>query len=249
LGNATVNEEVLNRVPPALRDALRGYAELVRQLAADNLAGLTVFGEVLRPEFDTSNAAVSSVLVLQRDDLAILRRLAEHGPALGRRRIAAPLVMTPAYIAASLDTFPLELLEIHLRHATLCGQDHFAELSFQPEHVRLQCEREFKRILIQLRQALLTAAGREKVLGETVLDAGPHVLRTLRGLLWLKGAKDWRPNDALLTDVERLAGQSLGGIRGAIHAHGQRGWADFAALYEDVEKLAAVADGLQAADA
>lgn len=239
-----MHEDALNHVPPAMQAPLRSYAERVEQLTADNLAGLTIFGEVLRSEFDASNAAAASVLVLQRNDLTSLRRLAEHGPTLGRRRIAAPLVMTPVYIAASRDTFPLELLEIHQRHATLCGHDYFAELPLQSEHVRLQCEREFKRILIQLRQALLAAAGREAVLGEAVVAAGPHVLRTLRGLLWLKGAKDWQPDDALVADGEKLAGRPLGGLRGAIHAPGQHGWADFTALYEDAEKLAAVADEL-----
>ena len=239
-----MNEKALAGVPESMRNPLRDYAGLVRQLAAGNLAGLTLFGEVLGPEFEASRAPASSVLVLERIDLALLRRLAEYGPDLGKRRIAAPLIMTPQYVKASLDTFPLELLEIHQRHATVCGGDEFAELTFQPEHIRLQCERELKRTSIHLRHALLAAAGREKMLGEAVVEAGHHLLRTLRGLVWLRGTKEWQPADATLTAIEKLAGQTLGGVRGAVHPHGQHGWADFEALYQDVERLAGVADEL-----
>lgn len=240
----TLDEGPLATLPENRRAALREYVELARQLNGDNLLGLTLFGEVLGVDFERLATPISSVFVLQEIDLAPLHRLAEHGPALGRKRIAAPLIMSPHYITESLDTFPLELLEIQQRCTTIFGQDCFAELVFAPEHMRLQCEREFKRMVIQLRQALLAATGREKILGEAVLGVGEHLLRTLRGMLWIQGRREWCVPNEVLAAMEQTAKRSLPGIRAALHPHGQRGRTDFESLYKDIETLADVADHL-----
>ena len=73
--------------------------------------------------------------------------------------------MTPDYIRSSVDTFPLELIEIQQMHLTLFSEVSFDELTFQDGHVRLQCERELKALLIGLRQVLLASAGEEKFIG------------------------------------------------------------------------------------
>ncbi|MHC4236096.1 MAG: hypothetical protein ACYSUQ_13350, partial [Planctomycetota bacterium] len=102
----------LDRITESLRLPIRQYAGLVRDIAGPNAGALTLFGPVVAGVFDPKRHAVKSVLVLKAVDLSILRRLAEHGAKLGKARISAPLIMTPQYIKASLDTFPLELLEI-----------------------------------------------------------------------------------------------------------------------------------------
>ena len=82
------------------------------------------------------------------------------------------------------------------------------------------------------------------VLDELVMDVGQHLLRTLRGLLWLKDQKEPLARDRVLAETERLTGGALPGVRGAIESSGAQGWEQFQALYADVEKLAAVADEL-----
>jgi len=240
----STDEPALSMVIPSMRTHLREYADLLSQLAGENLLGLTVFGAVLSQHFDPQRMTAGSVMVLREIDLALLRRIAEYGPKLGSKHISAPLVMTPAYVASSLDSFPLELLEIQQRHVTLLGAEHFQTLDIQPGDLRLQCEREFKRILIRLRQGLLAAGSREEVLGELMIDVGQHLLRTLRGLLWCKDMKEPLARERVLAECERLAGGALPGVRDAIESAGDEGWAQFQALYTDVEKLAALADAL-----
>jgi hypothetical protein len=242
--DTTIDPKALLAVNESMRSAVQGYAEIVRQLAGDNLAGLTVFGGVLDADFEPSRMPVTSVMVLERIDLNVLRRLAEHGPKLGSRHITAPLVMTPEYVAGSLDTFPLELLEIHQRHATLCGRDYFASLDFAPQHLRLQCERELKRILIRMRQGLLTAAGREVVLVDLKWDLGQHLLRTLRGLLWLKGTSQHLPREQVLSQTEKLLDKALPAMRDGLLLHGGHDWKQFVGLYQDIEFLAGAVDAL-----
>ncbi len=232
----------LDRITAAMQQPLRSYAELVRKLAGTNAKALTLFGAVAADSFDPSRHTVRNVLVVDRVDLSMLRKLADHGAKLGKARVAAPLVMTPEYIKDSLDTFPLELIEIHQQHVTLFGDDHFMDLTFEDGHVRLQCERELKVILIGLRQGLLAAAGREKFIGALEMDVGEGLMRTLRGMLWLKGQKDAKPATDVLGAVETIIEKKLPGVQTALDHAAHHGWDEFESLYRDVEALGGIAN-------
>lgn len=232
----------LNRIAEALRTPIAQYAGIVRELASENARALTVFGSTAAGAFDPARHTVKSVLVLARMDLDLLRRLAEHGTRLGKARIAAPLVMTPDYIRGSADTFPLELIEIGQNHVVIFGDDDFADLKFDDADVRLQCEREFKSILIGLRQGLLGAAGQEKFISAVAFDLGERLIRILRGLLWLKGQKEGKPALQVIQEVETLADRKLPGVRGAVSSAAACEWSDFKALYLEVEALGDIAD-------
>jgi hypothetical protein len=227
-----------------MREALRGYAQLVGEIAGAELDSLALYGPILGHYFQADRMTASSVLVLKRVDLGKLRKIGAEGARLGRQHISAPLIMTTEFIEGALDTFPLELMEIAQRRATIVGRDCFASLEFAQEHMRLQCEREFRRIQIRLQQGLLAAADREEMLSPIELDVGRHILRTLRGLLWLKGQKEHVPRKDVLQRCSELTGRPLGGVRQAMDANANHGWSEFAALYEDVEALETMTNGL-----
>lgn len=232
----------LNRVVASMRGPLQEYVSHVKELAGPNAKALTLFGAVVAGSFDPSRHTARNVLVVDHIDLSMLRRLAERGVRFGKARIAAPLVMTPDYIKTSLDTFPLELIEIHQQHLTVFGDDYFQDLSFDDAHVRLQCERELKAILIGLRQGLLAAAGQEKFIGALEMDVGEGLMRTLRGLLWLKGRKEAKPATEVVAEVEKIADRKLMGVRTALDSAAHHGWDEFERLYRDVEALGKIAD-------
>lgn len=232
----------MDGIPEPMCGPIREYAALVRDTAGAGAKSLTLTGAIAAGTFDSARHSVRSVLVLQSIDLDMLRRFSEHGPKLGKRYIAAPLIMTDEYIKTSLDTFPLELLEISQTHITLFGDDPFADMTFDDAHIRLQCEREFKTILISLRQGLLAAAGRDKVLKAVELDIGDQLIRTLRGVLWLDGKRKSKPAADVVTEVESMAKRGMKGVRATLDVAGEHGWDQFQSLYRDVETLTEMAD-------
>jgi len=236
------NTDALERLHETMRVPVRQFADYVAQLCGPNLVGLTFYGPILGAEFDAKRTPGRSVLVLDRDELEQVRRLAREGRRFGRTGLAAPLIMTPAYIQASRDTFPLELIEIQQQHATVLGKDVFEELTFEPAHVRLQCERECKTILIGMRQGLLATAGKDTLLGEVASEAAAALLRVLRGLLWLKGQRETCPPQEMLTRVEAMVERPLAGARPILAGNLGRDWASFRQLYEDVRHLGEVVD-------
>lgn len=232
----------LGLIPEPMRQPIQAFAQKIQEFADANALSLALFGSIAAGTFDPKRHTARSVVVLQTVDLEVLRRLAKEGPRLGKARIAAPLIMTPEYISTSADTFPLELLEIQQRHVCIFGQDYFEGLSFQEKHVRLQCERELKTILIGMRQALLSSTGREKLLSEIDTEVAERLVRTLRGLLWLHGQREPQPAAQAVREIERSINRDLPGVRSAIQERGEHGWEEFKALYREVEALRSAVD-------
>jgi hypothetical protein len=232
----------LTELPEGLRAPFGRYVETLREIFAETACGVTAYGPAVTGEFDPEIHAVRSVLVVEKVDLNALRRLGERGRQLGRDGIAAPLIMTPEYVKQSLDTFPLELIEIGQTGSTVLGENHFADLSPEDAHVRLQCERELKVLLIGLRQGLLKAAGREQAIAALELDAGVGLQRTMRGLLWLKGERKLRRLAEVFGAIEKATDRKWPAIRTALDRSASHGWQEFVALYDEVQSLSEVAD-------
>jgi hypothetical protein len=218
-----------------MQKPIEDYIEMIRGMAGLDVLSLTLFGAIAAGTFDPKRHVVQNVLVLSKVDLEGLRRLAEHGGALGKQRISAPLVMTPEYIRDSLDAFPLELLEIHQRHVTPLGEDYFRDLSFDAVHLRLQCEREIKSVLIGMRQGLLASVGKDKVIAAIEVDVVGRLIRIFRGMLWLNGRKDGVPAEEAVSGVEGLLGRPLPGVRASLEPGGRDGWEGFRSLYGEVQ--------------
>ncbi len=232
----------LERVVSDMQEPMKRFIDRVQTLGGVNCLAVIGVGAIATSGFDPARHVARSVLVLETIDLAMLRELAKDGAKLGKARIAAPLIMTPVYIAGSLDTFPLEFLEIRQCHVCFVGTDYFADVSFEERHVRLQCERELKTILIAMRQGLLAAAGREKLFGAMEGDIAERLIRTLRGLLWLHGQDDSLSSIEVVGRIEQETDRSLPGIRAALQENRRHDWNDFTRLYDEIDGLKIMAD-------
>ena len=234
----------LAKIPEHLRDSASRYAARMRELGGGRVLSLVLYGRGLDP-LDIVTGSIPSVVVLDRVDLAVLRRIAENGTALARLNVAAPVVMIPTFIEASRDTFPLELLEIHQHHVLLLGTDYFATLEIDALHVRLQCERELKTLLVGMHQRLLASGGSESLLGAASAEAGEILLRVLRGLAWLGELREPQRMMRLLAEAEQLIGRELPGVYAAFDQSDTAGWNKFTQLYDDVQALGRYVDALQ----
>ncbi len=234
--------ENIDQLVSALQDPMKKFVERIQGLGGTNCLAVTAFGAIATSGFDPKKHTAKSVVILEQIDLPMLRELAKDGAKLGKAKIAAPLIMTPVYVQGSLDAFPLEFLEIQQCHFCLVGPDHFSDLSFDASHIRLQCERELKTILIAMRQGLLAAAGREKMFGAMESDIAERLMRTLRGLLWLHGKKEFLTAVQVVGQIEQDTDRSLPGIRSALEGSRQHDWDDFTKLYYEIDDLKTLAD-------
>ena len=228
----------VSAVPEKSRAAFQRFAGILREVAGEKLLELTAFGGWLAGDPFYRSAPARSVVVVQDFDLRLLAGLAGHGVRLGQHGLQAPLIMTPGYIAASCDVFPLEFLEIQQTGVVLLGDDRFAGLRFDPADVRLQCERELKSALIHLHQGLLSSAGKSRHLGELCWREADRAVRVLRGLLYLSGTAVPRMSGEIASQVAATAGSPLDAVGSVLGGARVSTLDEFEAFYAELSTLA-----------
>jgi len=248
-------EESLNfgDVHPDAVDRFRPFAHEVLALCGGTLHSLHLTGSAVTPEYVPGRSDINSVVVFHRMDLGLVERLAPLGKRFGRRKVSPPLLMTPEYVAASLDVFPVEFLNIRLAHRTLAGEDLFRDLSIHPGHLRLACEREIKARLIGLRQGYLASRGEERVLNEEFSRAISGYIPVFRGIIRLYGEEPALGFDPVIDQLGRLTGVETEPFRRALEQRRGRGRLDMTGikrLFEDfyaaTDRLGSVVDAIAA---
>nr|MBC8361048.1 hypothetical protein [Candidatus Desulfatibia profunda] len=171
-----------------------------------NIHSMAITGSALTADFNPDKSDINSVFVLHKIDLKFLEILSLLGKEHRKKRIGAPLIMTPGYIVNSLDVFPVEFLNIKLLHYTVYGEDLFSELKIIPSDLRLQCEREFKVRLIGLRQGYIAALGDRKMLTEMFFNSIAGYMPLFRAIIFLLGKEPPLTHDDVLATLEAASG-------------------------------------------
>jgi hypothetical protein len=185
-------------VRETIREPLALLVERLQVRLGDNLTSVSVVGSSLTQDFDPKTSDINTVVLLGDYDLPALNAVALLVPSISRYRMAPPVLMTSFYIDHSRDVFGVEFLDFQLIHETILGPDPFASLHFDKKSVRLQCEREFKAMLVRLRQGYLAAAGDMKMVRDILVATVKGLAPLLRALLWLTDAERPKTMDSTL---------------------------------------------------
>lgn len=142
-------------------------------------------------------SGASGDYVPKRSDLNFLIALTEEGintldvsfkvvSKWRKRNVSPPLFLTKSYITSSLDTFPIEFLNMKMNHILVFGEDVLANLSFEKGDLRVQCERELKAKLLHLRKGYLETSQRAVNMRLLIAHSIPAFIAIFRALLYLK---------------------------------------------------------------
>jgi hypothetical protein len=174
-----LNPVVAEKITPMVEDLL--------EVHASNIHSFHIVGSALIADYNEKLSDINSVVVLHDMDLHFVEFLAPLGKKYGKKRIAAPLVMTPEYIERSLDAFPVEFLDFKLLHKTMYGHDLLKDLQIAMPNLRLQCEREIKTKLIGLRQGYISSLGKKKLIADMLIRNFTGSMALFRGIITLLG--------------------------------------------------------------
>jgi hypothetical protein len=173
--------------PQAILDAARAWLEPVRGTLGNEFLAAFLTGSVLTQGFDAKHSKINIVVVARTLEPEMLDRLRANMPITRKAPHVDPLLLSQRQIENSLDTFPIEWLEMRERHMRLEGEDLFANLEVPNTYLRLQCEHELRAKHIRLRQAYL-ASGRHPLMLQEALRGSASSFATLfRTLLRLRG--------------------------------------------------------------
>ncbi len=177
--------EKIKDLDPELQERINPFFREIISLWGNKMHSLYLVGSAITGDFMKGKSDINSLLIVNAIDFNDLQSLWELGRRHKKRGIAAPLCLTPAYIRDSLDVFPIEFLDFKLIHINITGDDLLAELNIKREHLRLQCEREIKSRLINLRQGFLSSLGEDKYLRAILIDSVNGTAPLFRAILTL----------------------------------------------------------------
>lgn len=195
-----------NRLKTDISDRYQPFKDKILEHYRDLVHSIHIVGSALTEDYDPGSSDINSVVVLDNMDLKFIEFLAPLGKQHGKKRIAAPLIMTPAYIEASLDVFPIEFYTIQKLHCTIFGNDVFQDLKIKKSDMRRQCEQELKIKLMGLRQGLIAAAGDKRLLSRGFAETISGYMPLFRSIILLLGQDPPQDNNALLSVLKEVSG-------------------------------------------
>ncbi|MCB2210521.1 nucleotidyltransferase domain-containing protein [bacterium] len=169
-----------------LRAELGATVEQWKRFWGDNLESVHLFGSMARGDW-TKRSDINLLFFLMHHDYdkweeaaGIVRRKVKKGYAI-------PLILSRNYLESSLDTYPIEFLDMKLFHQTLFGDDLLASIEIEPKDLRLQAEREIKGKWVALRQAALELGGNTSGMRDLLAMSVPTWNAVFQALLVIDG--------------------------------------------------------------
>ncbi|RLC45740.1 MAG: hypothetical protein DRH57_07450 [Candidatus Cloacimonadota bacterium] len=151
-----------------------------------NLESITVYGSSIGPDFNPKISDINLAIVLNTMDIDSLLKAKHAILSLKKKKVGTPLFLTKEYIQHSLDTFPIEFLNIQTQHKTIFGEDIFSELTFSNDDLRLQAERELKGKSLLLRLSFLENIKNHNALLQLISSSITSFIPVFKALLFIK---------------------------------------------------------------
>ncbi|MFP3870112.1 MAG: hypothetical protein ACLFVT_04415 [Syntrophobacteria bacterium] len=159
-------------------------AEDYRRVFGDDLISIVLYGSALTVEYVPKKSDLNFLIVLSEAGIEKLHLAHQPVSKWRKKKVTTPLFVTKAYIESSLDTFPIEFINIKKNYVLIYGEDPLAEISFKKDFVRMQCERELKGKLLLLRERYVETSGKAKVLRDLIAASVPTFIFVFNGLLY-----------------------------------------------------------------
>ena len=180
-------------------DVFDSFCQEVERCFKSEVVSIILFGSVATDEYIPKKSDVNFMVVLKPGGIDSIQNVQSIVGRWQKRGIGLPLFLTKEYIQESLDSFPVEFLNMQLAYRVIKGEDVLRNLKIKKADLRLQCERELKGSLLKLRQGFIETGGRAKSLRLLIVQSIVAFSSIFKGLLHLKGKEvPLKKQDALL---------------------------------------------------
>lgn len=190
-----ITVEARKTIEPFFRDILSHNKE--------DVVSFYLIGSAVTRDFNPKYSDINTLILVKEIKMPFFDFISTLGRRYGKKRIRAPLIITPEYINRSLQEFPLEFLEMKLVHQLVYGDDILPTIKIEKIDVRLQCERELKGRLQNLCQGYIKAMGDRKVLTDLFVQSISGYFPIFHGILFLYDHKMLTAKSDVLCALEK----------------------------------------------
>jgi hypothetical protein len=204
----------LDGVHPAAAERVRPFLQEMAEKFPELILAMYVTGSAVTPDFNDATSDVNTFLVMKEIplDIDFLSKLAPLGRKYGKRRVRAPLLMTPHDIERSLDVFPVEFFDLKLVNFRVMGEEFLAGIQVTRPDMRAQCERELRSRILRLRQDYIQSLGDEALLTQRLVASLAGLIPLLRGALFALGKDTPRDRAGIMAGLRNATGCETDGF-------------------------------------
>ncbi|MHB8829056.1 MAG: hypothetical protein ACYC6Q_05965 [Syntrophales bacterium] len=197
----------MSKIPKKPEDIFPVVATDCQAVFGDELLSIILYGSGAGDDYLPGKSDLNFMITLTDGGIESLEKAIEMVKMWRKGAVALPLFVTRSYISDSLDSYPVEFLNIKRRYRLVYGEDVLAPLTFfDHKHIRLQIERELRGKLLHLRGGWLATEGKPKKIRELIGLSLGSFIPLFGALLYLKGIEI--PNTK--RDVITAAGDAFG---------------------------------------
>jgi hypothetical protein len=165
-----------------IEQTIKQFTEDIQKTFGDEVVTIILYDEFIPRKSD-----LNFLVVLTPKGIEQIDKVHKLFPQWTKKRIALPLFLTMEYIQASMDSYPIEFFNMQCSYRVIQGKDVLKDFPLKKEDIRLQCERELKGKLLQLRQTFILTKGQPKGLKSLINQSIVTFTSIFRALLYLRG--------------------------------------------------------------
>ncbi len=215
------------KAPARPEEIFEDFSSDYREAFGSDLLSIILYGSGARGEYIPKKSDLNFMIVLSENGMNRLSKAIPLVSKWHKKRVNTPLFLTPASIASSLDTFPIEFLNIKAAHKVVCGENFLKNLAFDKNYMRLQCEQEVKGKLIQLKKHFLETAGNWRKTEALISASLPTFFSLFQAIMFLKDKEPIAERHTLVKTVAQETGLNQDSFLGTSDNQGRTEKANF----------------------
>jgi hypothetical protein len=196
--------KTMTKIPDRPQDIFVPLTQDYLKVFSNELVSLIMYGSAAGGYYIRGKSDINLLVVLTRAGMDKFTAAVDTVKSWKKRHVAVPLIMTPDFIASSLDSYPIEFLGMKNSHIVIYGEDVLNELNFNPADLRLQIERELRGKLLLLREGYLEAEGKPRQLRGIISKSLTAFMAIFNALLYFKEGKAPQNRRETITETARL---------------------------------------------
>ncbi|MDY6855250.1 MAG: hypothetical protein SWO11_11195 [Thermodesulfobacteriota bacterium] len=177
------------KIPKDPKEIFQDFTKDYKNAFGSDLISIILHGSGASGDYIPKKSDINFLIVLSEKGIEILERSFKIITKWRKRSVNTPLFLTKDYILSSIDTFPVEFFNMKMNYVLVYGEDVLSDLTFEREHMRIECERELKAKLLQLRQGYLQTSHKTGHMQLLIASSITTFIAIFKAILYLKDIK------------------------------------------------------------
>jgi predicted nucleotidyltransferase len=194
------------KIPDQPQDIFVPLMQDYLQAFGSDLLSLMLFGSAAGGGYVKGKSDINVLVVLTPEGMNRLDNALPLVKSWKKRNVAVPLVMTKAFMESSLDSYPIEFLNMKNNSVLIYGENVLSQLAFEPQDLRLQIEREMKSKILLLREGYLESEGQARPIRNLIGKSLTAFVSIFNALLYLKTGAAPHDKHKTISEMNKIFG-------------------------------------------